>query len=215
MDQGLLAIAAALPETPLEELADWPLGRRNSTLAALHSSSFGPRLQGWLSCGQCGEKLEFELDARSVAKQRDLEPISAEPIVIGKHTFRLPTSRDVASVALEKDSLLAAVHLLESCWLGTGEPPTWSEGDIEEVGERMAAADPMAETRIMLKCPACGNKCDRTLDFPSFLWGEIEASARRLLAEIHILSSAYGWTEREILSLSEPRRFLYVEMVRA
>ena len=32
--------------------------------------------------------------------------------------------------------------------------------------------------------------------------------------EVHTLASVYGWTEREILSLSEPRRAFYLEMVR-
>ncbi|HUD55174.1 MAG TPA: hypothetical protein VMR02_08095 [Terracidiphilus sp.] len=44
---------------------------------------------------------------------------------------------------------------------------------------------------------------------------QIEARARRLLYEVHTLAAAYGWSEREILSLSAPRRALYLEMVRA
>lgn len=229
LDQSLLAIAAAFPETPPAKLADWPLGRRNSALAAVHRACFGASLQGWLSCARCGEKLEFELDTQrmldegmvdegtideGMLDEGDVEPSSVEPIVVGEHRFRLPTSRDLAIAASEKDSQMAVIRLVESCWLGTGEPPTWSEEDIEEVGQRMASSDPMGETRMTLECPECGNHCDETLDLPSFLWTEIEARARRLLTEIHTLASAYGWTEREILSLSEPRRALYLEMVR-
>jgi len=38
---------------------------------------------------------------------------------------------------------------------------------------------------------------------------------RRLLVEVHALASAYGWSEQEILSLSDARRRLYLEMVQA
>jgi hypothetical protein len=53
------------------------------------------------------------------------------------------------------------------------------------------------------------------LDLPAFLWTEIEAQVRRLLLDIHTLAVAYGWSEREILSLSDARRRLYLEMVQA
>jgi hypothetical protein len=219
LDQCLLAIVAAFPAIPPAKLADWPLGRRNSALAAVHRACFGASLQGWLSCPRCRQKLEFELDSQRMLDEgtideRDAELGPVDPIVVGEHRFRLPTSRDIATAAGENDSQMAVIRLVESCWLGTGEPPRWSEEDIEEIGQRMALSDPMGETRMTLECPECGNHCDEILDLPSFLWTEIEAGARRLLTEIHILASAYGWAEREILSLSEPRRALYLEMVR-
>jgi hypothetical protein len=158
LDQSLQALAAAFPETSQDSLADWPLGRRNTALALLHRSSFGPRLQGWLSCGRCGEKLEFEVDSQSMVNQGEMEATPAETVVLGEHTFRLPTSRDLASIARERDSRLAVIGLMQRCWLGTGEPPSWSDEDMEEVGERMAAKDPMAETRMTFECPVCGNK---------------------------------------------------------
>jgi hypothetical protein len=49
----------------------------------------------------------------------------------------------------------------------------------------------------------------------AFLWAEIEARARRLLREVHILATAYGWTEAEVLSLGENRRARYVERVQS
>jgi hypothetical protein len=210
LDQGLLALSAALPETPYASLADWPLGRRNRALAELRCSSFGPGLQGWVSCTRCGERLEVQLDGRVLMKH----DADSETIVVNGRSFRLPTSRDLARAARESNPRLAAVRLLESCSLEKGASPTWSEEDLEDVGERMALADPMAETRLALHCPQCGNEWDETLDLTTFLWSEIEARAKRILMEIHSLASAYGWTEKEILSLSEPRRAFYLEMVR-
>lgn len=215
MDQGLLAIAAAFPESLQASPADWPLGRRNLALLELHRACFGPGLRGWASCAQCGEKLEFELDSQlPLVRKATCGMATEETIEIDQQLFRLPSSRDLAKLVTECDSHKAAARLLESCWRGNGEVPAWSDEEIEAAGEKFSAADPMAETRMTFQCPECGERCDETLDPPSFVWSEIEARAKRLLAEVHTLASAYGWTEEEIIALSDPRRSLYLEMVR-
>ena len=218
LDQGLLAIHAAFPEAR-ETVADWPLGRRNRALAELHCSYFGHALEGWTSCPQCGEKLEFKMDGRVLAEQPQSQ--HAEPIVIHGQTFRLPTSRDLARAALERDTAAdpdaAAVRLLRVCRLDGGDDAgqTWSEEELEEAGEKMAAADPLAEIILNFQCPVCEATCHESLDLPTFLWAELEALARRLVMDVHALASAYGWSEREILALSDTRRRLYLEMVSA
>jgi hypothetical protein len=237
LDRALIALSQVFPETTYDRLADWPLGRRNKALAELHCVYFGQNLQGWISCASCGEKLEFELDGRVITAEElndDEGSRSYEPIVVNRGTFRLPTSRDLAKAAEETDPRLAAIRIVENCRIAPRQSPgtstehegtsgqvpelrseSWSDEDLEEIGERMASADPLAETRLTLHCPKCEKDWEETLDIVSFLWAKIEARARRLFLEIHTLASAYGWTETEILSLSENRRARYVEMVQS
>lgn len=227
LDRALLALNAAIPEMPYQRLADWPLGRRNRALAEMRCRCFGSRLEAWVACPRCSEKLEFVLDGRAIAGA-DMDADGDPPdtvIVFNRQSFRLPTSRDLALAASESDPHSAAIRIVESCRV----PPAadaaievcslqshqWSEEEIEEIGERMVAADPLGETRLTLHCPSCGNDWEETLDLVSFVWSEIEARARRLLRDIHTLASAYGWTEAEILSLGEDRRTRYVEMVQS
>jgi hypothetical protein len=212
LDRALLALGAALPETPYESLADWPLGRRNSALTELHCTCFGWNLQGQISCPECAEKLEFQMDGQALLKE---EAVPSAPIVVKGHSFRLPTTRDLARTVRETDFRLAAIQLVESCRTDPGETADWLDEDLEEIGERMASADPMAEIRLTFDCAKCDHQWVESLDIVAFLWVEIEARAKRLLSEVHTLATAYGWTEKEILSLSEPRRRLYLEMVRA
>lgn len=216
LDQGLLALSAALPDTPPDTLADWPLGRRNRALAQLRCSSFGPWLHGWTACSCCGEKLEIEFDGQLLAGEvTDQDQASEEPVVINGRSFRLLTTRDLAKTTQEADLRLASIRLLENCLVESVEYPVWSDADLEQIGQRLAMADPLAETRLALRCPACENEWEETLDIVSFLWREIEARSRRLLFEIHTLASAYGWAEVDILSLSERRRALYLEMAQS
>jgi hypothetical protein len=168
-----------------------------------------------MACTQCGEKLELDLDGRSLARGiPETASNRSDSVLAAGHVFRLPTSRDLAGAAKEADPLSAAIRLLQSCRVGQGESPVWSNDELEEVGQALSLADPMAEILVTLNCPACGSECQQSLDMAAFLWEEIEARAKRLLMEVHALASAYGWTEREVLSLSEHRRAFYLEMVR-
>ena len=237
LDRALLVLGAAMPETPYERLADWPLGRRNRALAELRLRSFGNHLQGWIACASCGERLEFDLDSRVIVDagreaEESADADAGAMIIVNQQAFRLPTSRDVALAAHESDARLAAIRIVESCRValphaanvpasrevtGIDDPAAanWSDDALDEIGERMAAADPLAETRLALHCPQCERDWEETLDIGEFMWAEIEARARRLLREVHLLATAYGWTETEVLTLGENRRARYVEMVQS
>lgn len=219
LDQGLLAIRVAFPEYAGESSADWPLGRRNRALAQLRCACFGPRLRGWTACEQCGEKLEFDVDGEAIA-----DGVIADVqtrIEWQGSSFRLPTSRDLARLASEEDGARAATSLLRQCLLtAAGEQSTlersgWSEAQLEEIGERMADADPLAEILLHFDCPVCNASFDQALELAGFLWSELEGRAKLLMRDVHVLASAYGWSEGEILTLSPARRNFYLDMVRA
>lgn len=222
LDQGLLAVHAAFPELRGESAADWPLGRRNRALAQLRCACFGPQLRGWTACQQCGEKLEFSVDGEAMASSET--PDAQRRVELDGLSFRLPTSRDLARIAGEHDASRAAMSLIEQCMLanasasgGEGSSPSlsWSETQLEEIGERMAEADPLAEILLHFDCPACGQSFDQALDLAAFLWSELEGRAKRLMLDVHMLASAYGWSEPEILALGPARREFYLEMVRS
>jgi hypothetical protein len=213
LDQGVLAVESVFPESP-ESVADWPIGRRNSALAELHSAAFGPVLRGWTACRQCAEQLEFQMDVRTFAESGPA--MQPRDVVVGEQTYRLPTSRDLAAIANEQDNESAVRRLLQQCCVSSSmSAQSWTDEEVHTVGERMAAADPLAEILLRFDCPNCGASFDEALDLPAFLWAEMEGRAKRLLHDVHTLALAYGWTEQEIVSLSPARREVYLEMVRA
>jgi hypothetical protein len=214
IDQGLLAVETAFPESRGESVADWPLGRRNRALAELQCECFGPALSGWTACRQCGEKLEFKVDGRALAQTGAGE--EAEAVQVAGCVFRPPTSRDLARIAVLPEAGDAARELLDICLVSredTQRPPQWSEQEVDAVGERLALADPLAEILLYFKCPVCGESFEESLDLAAFLWSEFEGRAKRLLWDVHRLASAYGWSEAEVLGLSPARRNFYLEMV--
>jgi hypothetical protein len=218
IDQGLLAVNAVFPETRDESVADWPLGRRNRALVQLYCANFGSKLRGWTSCRQCGEKLEFAADGKSMAQSAPHD--SAAVVSEAGRSFRLPTSRDLARIAAASEVSAAVPLLLDLCLISQlSEDPApsieLSEEELERIGDRLALADPLAEILLDFECPVCKESFTEALDLASFIWSELENRARRLLSDVHTLASAYGWSEAEILSLSQQRRNFYLKQVQA
>ena len=76
----------------------------------------------------------------------------------------------------------------------------------------MAEADPLAEVLVDVVCPACAAQFVADLDIASFVWAEVRARAQRLLRDVDVLARAYGWTEPEVLALTDRRRDAYLAL---
>jgi hypothetical protein len=126
-------------------------------------------------------------------------------------TWRLPDSTDLVAAAEAPDPLAAEEALLSRIVEPAGPLSTVERAAVVE---RIAACDPYAELLFELTCPECGLVWQSLLDIAGFLWAELDTRAQRLLREVHALASAYGWTQAEILALTERRRAGYLRLVR-
>ena len=156
--------------------------------------------------------------------------------------FRLPNSKDLEAVSRERDSVAAVeidagqsasapgepspraasrLALLKRCLItdsttaddATNDPP--DEQAQRAIIERMSQCDPQADTHVSLDCPSCGHAWRAVFDVASFLWGEVHTWAQQTLREAHQLASAYGWFERDILTMTPLRRRMYLDMIRS
>ncbi len=219
--RALALLCAAAPDTPPADLGRISIGRRDDLLLQLRAAAFGPRLEATATCPHCGEKLEMAFDTadlRSPAPPASTAPLALE---FAGHslTFRLPDSFDLVEITTLPDLAQAESALLRRCVLSarTGECPVLPDElpapVITALAARLAEADPQADLRLSLTCPACDHRWSESFDIVAFFWREIEAWAARLLREVHTLAAAYGWSEAEIVALSPARRRLYLEMV--
>jgi hypothetical protein len=209
LDRALLLHAAAAPGEDPDTLADRTLGERNAALLRLRQSLFGDALKSCVECPECGERLEFAISAQTLLEQGpDSASMHAE---LNGRRLRLPTTRDLASVADEPDEAHAARKLLDRLLVDAAP----AELPIDALASAIDAADPRIDYSLALSCPACPHCWNAPFDVPAFLWEEIDARARRLLDEVHTLARAYGWSEGEILALSETHRRAYLDRVLA
>jgi hypothetical protein len=217
VDRALLLLGAVRPGTPWDELADLPVGRRDAALLALRRASFGTRLEATTGCVACGEALAFELDLAPFGGEgggAEGDGLAhAVDVEIDGCRYRRPTSRDLAAIANETDAEAARRRLLTRCGLDEGPGDAAGQADrLARVEAALAAADAAADITLELRCQACGTLFEADFDIAALLWQDIEAAARRALRDVDLLARAYGWSEREVLALSDTRRAAYVEL---
>ena len=220
IDRALLLCAWARPDLPSASFPDLPLGTINRALLRLRETCFGPHIIACIDCEHCGTRMEIALDTGQLlaginkgntVREFDITPAEFE---ISNLRFRVPCSRDLAAVSGERDIKAAAVKLLEQCCLDRPEKmETGFANILAEAEAAMEDLDPAADINLSLSCEDCGHSWLADFNIGRLLWDEIDVRARALLADVHSLAQAYGWTEPEILALSPQRRAVYLDMV--
>lgn len=214
IDRALLLFALARPDLSAESLADRPLGDCNAALLKFQRESFRSRMSAWVECLACGDRMEFDLDSAQLPAPRS---DNSDAMQIDGITFKLPTSRHLSQLALlDIDPDKAARQLFLTCALDMKSLPNDEPALmalLEQVETAMEEADPWAHIALDLQCPSCGDEDMAEFDIARFLWNELEIHTQRLLNDIHMLAQAYGWTEAEILRLSDSRRAAYLTRI--
>lgn len=223
--KALRLLSLAWPDVPPDELAALSVGQRDGRLLALREQLFGPDLQSVVNCPACGERLELAFQVADVIVAGNGQPIrqahgeSAQEFSITQDgytvRFRLPNSLDLIAIS---SGTGGEQQLLDRCLLEVKHSRKKKVDQLpakvtEAVINQMAAADPQADVRLDLVCPACSHQWQPIFDIVSFIWQEIHSWAVRTLREVHALASVYGWHEQDILLMSPWRRQLYLQMV--
>ncbi|MEU2433197.1 hypothetical protein ABZ611_27530 [Streptomyces sp. NPDC007861] len=222
--RSLLLHRAARPGAGTDELLAVPVGEREADLFALRRALFGERMQVRVECAACGESMEFDLDATLLGERDGREARGPLRVTEGEWVveFRLPAVADLAAAAASADPAGAREVVLARCTVsavraGAAVPPERLAALLPESVQRRLAeaveeADPAADVTLNVSCPECGEATPAELDITSYLWTELDSWARDLMLDVHLLATAYGWSEPEILALSPLRRRYYLEL---
>lgn len=222
LDKALTLLLAAFPGMTRDKLAELSIGQRDSYLLALRELTFGPKLNCFAECPGCKGRLEFTVKTTDIrllplpdGNKQELELTNGNLVL----RYRMPNSLDLTDVAGFGDVDTASNLLVQRCVLEAvrdGVPVGCSELPAEvkaELAAHMAEHDPQAEVLLDLHCPECGHQWQMVFDIVSYFWSELSSQARRLLYDVHALAQAYGWSESDILSMSDTRRQFYLGMV--
>ena len=218
VQKALALLTVACPEISDSQLAQLSIGHRDGLLLNLRERIFGSQIQSIATCSKCGERLELIFDVADIRTNAPTEPLETSLVRFDSWEveFRLPNSLDLIAIASHDNSQDA---ILERCLLQVREreeiqPIAKLPTEMKSaVVTQMAKLDPQADVQLNLCCPLCSHQWLSAFDIVSFFWSEIHAWAIRTLREVHILASAYGWGEAEILTMSPYRRRLYLEMI--
>ncbi|MCR0982749.1 hypothetical protein [Roseomonas populi] len=208
---ALLLLTALDPSLDPAEAMALDLGARDARLLEARARCFGDGFEAAADCPACGTRLDVALSARAL---RQPEPPHLPPETANGPddlAFRLPTSEDLLAVEAERGPAAMKRALLERCLLH-GEASPAAEA---LVSAGLEAAMPQSDVSVALACPDCGHDWELPFDVTLFLLDELEGRAGRLLADVHLLASAYHWEEATILDMPASRRGRYVSMVSA
>ena len=176
---------------------------RDALLAALHRQCWGDRIVTTLTCVACTSpfNLSFELSAvqRHLAANDSCWHADGDGRVVDENgaSFKVPRAGDELAVVADSPRQ-AAVQLALLC--GAGPP------DIEKASTALEQAAPIVDLDLTGTCVECGHEHSAHFDLQSFLLQRLLNEREGLLAEIHTLASAYGWSLRDILSLARSTR---------
>lgn len=222
LDRAITLLSFGLPDKTGDELTRLSIGQRDAYLLTLRELTLGPTLESFAQCPQCGESLEFTLNAadlRVVPSAPVIEPEYALTIDEFELRFTLPNSQDLAAVVSSRDVTTASQRLTQRCLRQVSregaviDPNQLPVRILTQLSQHMAECDPQAELLLDLNCPACQHTWQVLFDIVSFFWMELSVQAKRLMREVNILARSYGWREADILSMSAMRRQFYLDLV--
>jgi T4 bacteriophage base plate protein len=213
-----LTVLALHSDVSRDELAKLSIARRDALLVQVREATFGSRFDVFAECPACQQPLELSVNPADIFISEEVS--SKDTLMLDGYSLdmRLPNSYDLAALLEAPDINTAQNLLLERCvqieqqgqHLQVGELPNET---LEKLETHLARLDPHAEVLLNLTCPTCSHVWQVLFDIVSFLWREVAHESKRLLGEVHILASAYGWREADILGLSRERRQAYLAMV--
>jgi len=229
--RGLILLSLALPEQSRQELAQLTIAQRDLLLLGLRELSFGAVMQGFGACSRCCAQLEFAVPVAALIEHVKSQ-LGSDLIAWSEngrqYQLRAVTTADLLATLDVPDTAEAQGLLLKRCLTVSGESSACERlSACEELSDALTLATEAslvakfdqlhaaAELGCAVRCPECSNSEVLDLDIAHFLWLEVRSAAKRLIAEIHELAWAYGWTESSILRMSPRRRNAYIEMLSA
>jgi hypothetical protein len=121
-------------------------------------------------------------------------------------SFRLPTIGDLRAAVSAPDPEL---FLRQRCV----NPASVSSAVARRISRAMDALAPSLDGPVTAQCPACGDSVVFHFDPLTYALAELQAAAGGLYEDVHLLASAFGWPEHDILAMPRQRRARYAALL--
>jgi hypothetical protein len=204
-----------------------PLPKRERLLLILRRSNFGDAMRAQSRCGACGSDNEINLSCDALLTAfPNTEGLESDSGPVGWSLTVLPSGVQATLQSLSAFDLAEASHLpatktahfLQEHSLKSleksGQVLSWEQLNLEDQNALTQALESLSGgIRLEVICSACGGKENRDLDLGLWIAQDVSRATRKVLQEVDTLARAYGWSESDILNLSNRRRQLYLEMV--
>ena len=182
------------------------------------ATGFGLAVQ-WLThtCDDCGELFDLPIDlaALPVSPATDTFPEADATTTLGRFRFRVPAGGDQIAIAQEDDNRRAIRALVVRCKtkeegrLDENWADRLTDRDIEAISGALEAVSPSLPWAAEARCPECDHGHVVPIDVTGWVF-----SLNDPIEDVHEIAAAYGWSERDVLSLTRARRRRYLSLIR-
>lgn len=121
--------------------------------------------------------------------------------------FRLPSGADMVAL---RACARPEIELRRRCI----QPEDAGGAVLRRVQRAMEALAPNLAGDLVGTCAECGEHLALRFDPQRYCLRELRMHAASVYDDVHVLATAYGWTEPDILALPRARRARYAELVR-
>ncbi len=220
LQKSLHLLSWTYPELDTREIALWSIGQRDARLLELREALFGKSLDNQVNCPDCNETSEWTMLTKDLKVQpsHNNTPIKIDLVHHEEQLcFRLPNSEDILYLMAQNPAVSGTDELIKMCIIDSNLP-AWKDDQIPDdlkdaIMSEMEKADPQANIELQLNCPECNHQWLVQFDIMSYLWGEINHWAYRIIQDVGLLAYHFGWSEKDILAMPPFRRELYLQMI--
>lgn len=162
----------------------------------------------------CGERVDVSFRLGEYAAHvRPTLPTGVEEAAGGWYrlrgedvSFRVPTVADLVGALSGADG---ATTLTASCV----RPTELDDDQWARVDDALDEISPHFDGVVGGRCPHCGATLQLHFDPCSYVTAELKDLFAGLYYEVHLLATAYGWAEVDILGMERGRRIRYAHLV--
>lgn len=217
------AVLAACSVSPIKVDTLWAmtLAERIGALATIVEQTDGGDCIAWTQrCPHCSETLEISVPCTLL--RQEVQRSQAQPDIMitldasRSLLVRRPTGADQRAwrgetYGTEEE---AAAAILRRLVMPAGAVPhALNESDLQYVSDELEMLDPLSAFQVTTVCPGCGAAATLQVDLEATLLTKLRIHQRALVAVVHRLAAAYGWTEDEILAIPPHRREDYLSLI--
>ncbi|MBL9060454.1 MAG: hypothetical protein JNK88_10585 [Mangrovicoccus sp.] len=203
----LAGLAVALDVAALPVLAALDLAAWEDRLLGLRARLMGRRIEAEAQCPACAARVALIFSADDLPREPDpAGPLG--PLHLGD------------LLALEAEGLGGEAGLAALLAAATGLDRDTAAArlagpDRDDLVAALEARAAGLGLEIGTACTECGAAMTVPFDIARFLDTELGGRAARLLDEVHLIASAYHWSEAAILALPAGRRRAYLDRILA
>lgn len=213
--KGVALASLVFNEADHSDVLNWSIEKRDVALFHVRKKFFGNQFNNISHCPKCAETVEWDfyfhqMEIPSLKGTPDNVEISVD-VTDYNLMVRLPNSDDLF--------VNNEIQIIQNCILNLNEYKALSRNQkipdvlINQINDRFNESCQASNITYNLNCVACKHEWQVVFDIVSYLWKEIDQWAKGFLDQIGLLAKTFGWSESEIINMSENRRNHYLNLI--